>query len=71
MGLDIAWLAAELPKRPRNAVPAGKLPDPPEHGEEEELSDREKALAEKMGLTAEEYLKSKRECSGGKEMRSL
>lgn len=61
MELDFAWLAAELPKRPRNAVPSAKLPEAAD-SEECELSEEETRLARKMGLTAEEYLKSKQEC---------
>ena len=61
MELDVAWLAAELPKRPKNAVPSVRLPDAAET-EDEELSEEEKRLARKMGLSTEEYLRSKREC---------
>lgn len=64
MELDVAWLAAELPKRPRNAVPSTRLPDGSED-DEEMLSDEEKILARKMGLSEEEYLRSKKECGTG------
>lgn len=61
MGLDVAWLAAELPKRSQNAVPSGKLPDAAED-DPEELTEEEKKIAEKMGLSADEFLKSKKDC---------
>ena len=64
MELDVAWLAAELPKRPRNAVPSTRLPDGSKD-DEEMLSDEEKILARKMGLSEEEYLRSKKECGTG------
>ena len=61
MELDVAWLAAELPKRPQNAIPSARLPEAAET--KEELSEEEKRLARKLGLSAEEYLKSKQECA--------
>lgn len=61
MGLDVAWLAAELPKRPANAVPTAKVPEGKEE-DPEKLTDGEKKFAEKMGLSAEEFLKSKKGC---------
>ena len=62
MKLDVAWLSAELPKRAQNAVPTAPLPEGQEDEETEALSAEEKAFAEKMGLSAEEFLKSKQEC---------
>lgn len=63
MKLDVAWLSAELPKRAQNAVPTAPLPEGQEDEETEALSAEEKAFAEKMGLSAEEFLKSKKECT--------
>lgn len=63
MKLDVAWLAAELPKRAQNAVPTAPLPEKKDDADESEaLTAEEKSFAEKMGLSAEEFLKSKREC---------
>lgn len=62
MKLDVAWLAAELPKRAQNAVPTAPLPGGKTGDETEALSAEEKSFAEKMGLSAEEFLKSKKEC---------
>lgn len=62
MKLDVAWLAAELPKRAQNAVPTAPLPGGKKGDETEALSAEEKSFAEKMGLSAEEFLKSKKEC---------
>lgn len=63
MKLSTAWLAAELPKRPQNAAPVNPLPEEKDDDDAEALSAEEKAFAEKMGLTAEEFLKSKKECA--------
>lgn len=63
MKLDVAWLSAELPKRAQNAVPTAPLPEGKKGDETEALSAEEKAFAEKMGLSAEEFLKSKKECT--------
>lgn len=63
MKLDTAWLAAELPKRPQNAAPVNPLPEEKDDDDAEALSAEEKAFAEKMGLTAEQFLKSKKECA--------
>ena len=64
MKLDVAWLSAELPKRAQNAVPTAPLPEGKKGDDETEaLSAEEKAFAEKMGLSAEEFLKSKKECT--------
>ena len=55
--LDLAWLSAELPKRPATAVPV----DPIERAlPEEDLSAEEKAFAKKMGLSEEEFIKNKK-----------
>ncbi len=63
MKLDVAWLSAELPKRAQNAVPTAPLPEGQDDEEEKNsLTDEEKAFAERMGLSAEEFLKSKQEC---------
>lgn len=63
MKLSTAWLAAELPKRPQNAAPVNPLPEEKDDDDAEALSAEEKAFAEKMGLTAEQFLKSKKECA--------
>ena len=64
MKLDVAWLSAELPKRAQTAVPTAPLPEGKKGDDETEaLSAEEKAFAEKMGLSAEEFLKSKKECT--------
>ena len=63
MKLDTAWLAAELPKRPQNAAPVNPLPEEKDDDDADALSAEEKAFAEKMGLTAEQFLKSKKECA--------
>lgn len=63
MKLSIAWLSAELPKRPQNAAPVNPLPEEKDDDDAEALSAEEKAFAEKMGLTAEQFLKSKKECA--------
>lgn len=63
MKLSIAWLSAELPKRPQNAAPANPLPEEKDDDDADALSAEEKAFAEKMGLTAEQFLKSKKECA--------
>lgn len=62
MKLNTAWLAAELPKRPQNAAPVNPLPEEKDD-DADALSAEEKAFAEKMGLTAEQFLKSKKECA--------
>lgn len=59
--LDYAWLAAELPKRSANAVAGDPLPGVRKESEPE-ITDGEKKIAGSLGLTAEEYLKSKKEC---------
>lgn len=63
MKLSIAWLSAELPKRPQNAAPVNPLPEEKDDDDADALSAEEKAFAEKMGLTAEQFLKSKKECA--------
>ena len=63
MKLSTAWLAAELPKRAQNAAPLNPLPEEKDDDDAEALSAEEKAFAEKMGLTAEQFLKSKKECA--------
>lgn len=63
MKLDTAWLAAELPKRPQNAAPVNPLPEEKDDDDADALSAEDKAFAEKMGLTAEQFLKSKKECA--------
>ena len=63
MKLSIAWLAAELPKRPQNAAPVNPRPEETDDDDADALSAEEKAFAEKMGLTAEQFLKSKKECA--------
>lgn len=63
MKLSTAWLAAELPKRPQNAAPVNPLPEEKDDDDADALSAEEKAFAEKMGLTAEQFLKSKKECA--------
>lgn len=63
MKLSTAWLAAELPKRAQNAAPLNPLPEEKDDDDADALSAEEKAFAEKMGLTAEQFLKSKKECA--------
>lgn len=63
MKLSTAWLAAELPKRAQNAAPVNPLPEEKDDDDADALSAEEKAFAEKMGLTAEQFLKSKKECA--------
>ena len=63
MKLSIAWLSAELPKRPQNAAPVNPLPEEKDDDDADALSAEDKAFAEKMGLTAEQFLKSKKECA--------
>ena len=61
MKLDVAWLSAELPKRATDAVPMKKLPE----GADDDtaaLSADEKKFAERMGLSAEQFMKSKKGC---------
>ena len=57
--LPLAWLSAELPKRPAGQVPVSPLPE----GKEDEaaLTSEEKAFAARMGMTEDEFLKSKKE----------
>ena len=57
--LPLAWLSAELPKRPAGQVPVSPLPE----GKEDEaaLTAEEKAFAARMGMTEDEFLKSKKE----------
>ena len=58
MQCSVAWLAAELPKRARGAVPAAKLPEGEK--EQEALSAEEKAFAKARGISEEEFLNSKK-----------
>ncbi len=61
MKLDVAWLSAELPKRAADAVPTKKLPE----GTDDDtaaLSAEERNFAERMGLTDDQFLKSKKGC---------
>lgn len=57
--LPLTWLSAELPKRPAGQVPVSPLPE----GKEDEaaLTAEEKAFAARMGMTEDEFLKSKKE----------
>lgn len=59
MQLSLAWLSAELPKRPGGRVAVSPLPE----GKEDEgaLSAEEKSFAARMGMTEDEFLKSKKE----------
>lgn len=59
MQCSVAWLAAELPKRAANAVPAAKLPEG-EKDESQGLSAEEKAFAKARGISEKEFLKSKK-----------
>ena len=61
MRLDVAWLAAELPKRPGDKVPAAKLPEGKED-DPEKLTNEERKFAERMGLSAEDFLQSRKGC---------
>ena len=58
MQLDLAWLSAELPKRPAVAVPVANLPQNKEK-RPAALTAEEKEFALSQGLTEEEYLKAK------------
>ena len=58
MQLDLAWLSAELPKRPAAALPVTDLPDP-QKKRPAPLTAEEKEFALSQGLTEEEYLKAK------------
>lgn len=58
MQLPLAWLSAELPKRPAGVVPSAKLPEGEK--EREALSAEEKAFAKARGISEEEFLKSKK-----------
>ena len=60
---SIGGLSAYLPKRPQNAAPVNPLPEEKDDDDADALSAEEKAFAEKMGLTAEQFLKSKKECA--------
>lgn len=57
--LPLTWLSAELPKRPAGQVPVSPLPE----GKEDEaaLTAEEKAFAARMGMTEDEFQKSKKE----------
>ena len=56
--LDLAWLSAELPKRPATAVPVAKTTETEEDAAS--LSAEEKAFCKKMGLPEEEFIKNKK-----------
>lgn len=63
MQLDSAWLAAELSKRPANALPKEIKKDDDVRDDKNALTEAEKAFAAERGITEEEYLKAKKEAS--------
>ena len=63
MQLDSAWLAAELSKRPANALPKEIKKDDDVRDDDIALTEAEKAFAAERGITEEEYLKAKKEAS--------
>ena len=59
MQLSVAWLSAELPKRPANAVPVDNVPAGKEE-DEDALTAAEKAFAAERGIPEDEFIKSKK-----------
>lgn len=59
MQLSVAWLSAELPKRPAAAVPVAAVPQGKEE-DEDALTDAEKAFAAERGIPEDEFIKSKK-----------
>ena len=59
LALPLAWLSAELPKRPAAAVPVAAVPQGREE-DEDALTAAEKAFAAERGIPEDEFIKSKK-----------